>query len=227
MGLSVQSLVPKLQAFSQIDVDNYPETLGMSLVTNAPGFVSIIWSWISGWIDPVVASKVAFSGDAIPVLLERAFESKETIPVELGGELKGVFPARISEAQLISNCAAEEKKMGLTEIKLPPGESADVKFAVDTSSGPVEVLYFFRSKDYNVGFKVEYEQTSNDVLTEIKVPLSTVEAQIAPCKGKLYFPAAQDFPKGSLTFKFDNTSSWFNSKIVNYKIESRIAHPRV
>ncbi|KAK5685772.1 phosphatidylinositol transfer protein csr1, partial [Elasticomyces elasticus] len=40
---------------------NYPESLGLMLIHNAPWIFSGIWKLIKGWMDPVIVSKVQFT----------------------------------------------------------------------------------------------------------------------------------------------------------------------
>ncbi|KAG6003855.1 hypothetical protein E4U21_001654 [Claviceps maximensis] len=42
---------------------NYPESLGVVLVHNAPWVFQGIWRIVRGWLDPVVASKVKFTNN--------------------------------------------------------------------------------------------------------------------------------------------------------------------
>jgi len=68
--------------------DNYPESLGVMLIHNAPWIFSTFWRVIRGWLDPVVAAKVHFTkgvGD-----LEK-FIPKENIIKELGGPLEYTY----------------------------------------------------------------------------------------------------------------------------------------
>ncbi|CAL5867032.1 uncharacterized protein PFLUO_LOCUS1244 [Penicillium psychrofluorescens] len=62
---------------------NYPESLGILLIHNAPWIFSGFWKIIHGWMDPVVASKVHFTRSVDD--LEK-FIPRENIPKELGGE---------------------------------------------------------------------------------------------------------------------------------------------
>jgi hypothetical protein len=61
---------------------NYPESLGVVLVHNAPWIFNAIWNVIKGWLDPVVASKIHFTKKLKDV--EEFIESSQIIK-ELGG----------------------------------------------------------------------------------------------------------------------------------------------
>ncbi len=66
---------------------NYPESLGVILVHNAPWVFKSVWKIIHGWLDPVVASKVNFTNgrdgaDGITNHIE-----PDRLIKELGGDL--------------------------------------------------------------------------------------------------------------------------------------------
>ncbi|KAI5284660.1 hypothetical protein KEM55_000954, partial [Ascosphaera atra] len=61
---------------------NYPESLGIVLVHNAPWIFSSAWSLIKGWLDPVVASKIRFTKSSEELL---DVIPSSTLPKDLGG----------------------------------------------------------------------------------------------------------------------------------------------
>ncbi|KAE8343317.1 hypothetical protein BDV24DRAFT_149915 [Aspergillus arachidicola] len=62
---------------------NYPESLGVMLIHNAPWVFSGIWKIIKGWMDPVIVSKVDFTYTAAD--LEKHI-APEHLVKELGGK---------------------------------------------------------------------------------------------------------------------------------------------
>ncbi|KAF7631247.1 CRAL/TRIO domain protein [Aspergillus flavus] len=62
---------------------NYPESLGVMLIHNAPWIFSGIWKVIKGWMDPVIVSKVDFTYTAAD--LEKHI-APEHLVKELGGK---------------------------------------------------------------------------------------------------------------------------------------------
>lgn len=62
---------------------NYPESLGAVLVHKAPWIFQGIWKIIRGWLDPVVAAKVHFTGNVEDL---EQFISRSQILKELGGD---------------------------------------------------------------------------------------------------------------------------------------------
>ncbi|UNI21435.1 phosphatidylinositol transfer protein csr1 [Purpureocillium takamizusanense] len=62
---------------------NYPESLGVILIHNAPWVFKGIWKMISGWMDPVIRSKVNFTYGSKDL---DQFIAPEQLLKELGGE---------------------------------------------------------------------------------------------------------------------------------------------
>ncbi|KAJ5358286.1 hypothetical protein N7541_005444 [Penicillium brevicompactum] len=62
---------------------NYPESLGLLLIHNAPWVFSGIWRLIQGWMDPVVASKVQFTRSVADL---DKYIPRNQIPKELKGD---------------------------------------------------------------------------------------------------------------------------------------------
>lgn len=62
---------------------NYPESLGMIWIHNAPWIFNAVWKIIKGWLDPVVASKIRFTKGSKDLL---KFIDPQFIPAKLGGK---------------------------------------------------------------------------------------------------------------------------------------------
>ncbi|KAJ5156339.1 hypothetical protein N7492_009142 [Penicillium capsulatum] len=62
---------------------NYPESLGIMLIHNAPWVFSGIWKLIRGWMDPDIAAKVNFTNNVNDLA---KFIPRNQIPKELGGD---------------------------------------------------------------------------------------------------------------------------------------------
>ncbi|KAJ5378409.1 hypothetical protein N7509_011528 [Penicillium cosmopolitanum] len=61
---------------------NYPESLGILLIHNAPWVFSGVWRLIRGWMDPDIAAKVQFTNSVSDM---EKFISRDQIVKELGG----------------------------------------------------------------------------------------------------------------------------------------------
>ncbi|KAJ5126465.1 hypothetical protein N7448_007244 [Penicillium atrosanguineum] len=64
---------------------NYPESLGIMLIHNAPWVFSGVWRLIKGWMDPDIAAKVQFTNSAAD--LEK-FIARDQLLEEVGGAEK-------------------------------------------------------------------------------------------------------------------------------------------
>ncbi|KAJ5666573.1 hypothetical protein N7462_010982 [Penicillium macrosclerotiorum] len=64
---------------------NYPESLGIMLIHNAPWVFSGIWRLIRGWMDPDIAAKVNFTNSAADLA---KFISRDQLVDDLGGNEK-------------------------------------------------------------------------------------------------------------------------------------------
>ncbi|KAJ5167564.1 uncharacterized protein N7482_006345 [Penicillium canariense] len=64
---------------------NYPESLGVLLIHNAPWVFSGIWRIIRGWMDPDIAAKVNFTNSTDDLA---KFISRDQLVEELGGSEK-------------------------------------------------------------------------------------------------------------------------------------------
>ncbi|KAJ5914534.1 hypothetical protein N7504_003417 [Penicillium tannophilum] len=62
---------------------NYPESLGIMLIHNAPWIFSGIWKLIRGWMDPDIAAKVQFTSSAADLT---KFIDRSKLPKGVGGD---------------------------------------------------------------------------------------------------------------------------------------------
>lgn len=77
-----------LSVLTRIDQDNYPETLGKTLIINAPKVFRAIWSIVKPMLDPRTQSKIEVCpADFLPVL--KQWVDVENIPSYLGGKSRG------------------------------------------------------------------------------------------------------------------------------------------
>ncbi|KAL3461812.1 CRAL-TRIO domain-containing protein [Aspergillus heterothallicus] len=86
---------------------NYPESLGLLLIHNAPWIFSGIWKIIHGWMDPVVASKVQFTKNINDL---DKYIPREKIPKELGGDQE--FTYKYIEPVADENASMADKAAG-------------------------------------------------------------------------------------------------------------------
>lgn len=98
-----------LNKIVDIDSNNYPETLGQTLIINAPSVFKMLWSVVKPMLDVRTQAKVKVaSSNYMPELLK--YVDIENIPAYLGGKSKGslvddVGPWQIP--QLVAEVEAE------------------------------------------------------------------------------------------------------------------------
>ncbi|KAG8918482.1 hypothetical protein FRC02_002339 [Tulasnella sp. 418] len=80
-----------LQQASELANQNYPETLGVVFVVNAPSFFGTVWGWAKGWFDEATRRKIHILSKSSENTLQEYID-KENIPKEYGGDLDWTFP---------------------------------------------------------------------------------------------------------------------------------------
>ena len=115
---------------------NYPESLGAIVVHKAPWIFQGIWKIIKGWLDPVVAAKVHFTGDVKDL---EAFIPRSQIIKELGGDEDWEYTyveVKDGENDMMKDEATKEKLM--TERMADVKEYETKTFEWLDSSGAAE-----------------------------------------------------------------------------------------
>jgi len=75
-----------LQETSTLSNANYPETMGMTWIINAPSFFSTVWSYIQGWLDEKTCLKIHVLSQAQQAELLVEIDA-ENLPKLYGGQL--------------------------------------------------------------------------------------------------------------------------------------------
>lgn len=84
------SLRSHLQEASELANANYPETLGPTIVVNAPSFFSTMWGWIKGWFDANTRDKIHILGSDHAKAISSLIDPSE-LPKQYGGVLDWEF----------------------------------------------------------------------------------------------------------------------------------------
>ena len=111
---------------SAIDSLCFPETLNKMVIVNAPGFFTMTWKVIRGWIDQRTAAKVEVIGSCQRKLLETLsnFVDPDELPSDYGGNGKSI------EAFLRKDMlkVAESKREAGSTLKLHDEDPCLVSF---------------------------------------------------------------------------------------------------
>jgi len=86
----IWSLRTHLQEASVLANANYPETLGPTIVINAPPFFSTVWGWIKGWFDEGTRTKIHVFGKNYSSQLAEIIDPSQ-LPKKYGGVLDWEF----------------------------------------------------------------------------------------------------------------------------------------
>jgi len=210
--LAHRGLIPGLAAITRVDEDNYPETLGASIIINAPSVFPMIWNLVKGFLDPVVASKVEVLGsDYKAVLLEKYFDADQ-LPEEYGGESKFEVPTW-DQSETLAKLREDEARLGLIDETILAGKKFVKTIPVDATEGEKSVSWYFRTALKNINFSVTL--TTDDNKKVALVPSTKVESQVAFVTDSATIPAGV---KGTVSFLWDNSFSWAASKQLSYNV---------
>ncbi|KAK0240690.1 CRAL/TRIO domain-containing protein [Armillaria nabsnona] len=104
---TVISLRSHLQEASRLATANYPETLHIIAVVNAPAFFPMIWGWIKGWFDEGTRNKIYILGKGTDMGKLEEIVDREHIPKVYGGELEWVYGDAPSLDDAVKDVMAE------------------------------------------------------------------------------------------------------------------------
>jgi len=222
-GLNARRFFPHFKAMSDADTAYYPETLGRTLIVNAPAIFPTIWGIVKSWLDPFTASKVQVYSDCPAEILK--YIDADQLPVEYGGTcacpggcVKQAHTAEQWKEEDLKNIDALTSKMKLREQSIPAGAKhkdrlrfTEADFDVKVNpAGVVDVEYFFRTASYDIKFSVEYTP-SESVVNKVIIPLDTFKSHEVPIFGTFTVSGP-----GMVEFLFDNSYSWYNAKTLTY-----------
>ncbi|KAF9890522.1 hypothetical protein FE257_005927 [Aspergillus nanangensis] len=139
---------------------NYPESLGLLLIHNAPWIFSGIWKIIHGWMDPVVASKVQFTNSIADL---DKYIPRAQMPKEFGGEedfdYKYIEPKADENAPMLDKAAGDavliERMM--IGVKMVAATATWIS-AADSAKTDEERAAAKELKKYRDTFIEQYEQ---------------------------------------------------------------------
>ncbi|KDD73627.1 CRAL/TRIO domain-containing protein, partial [Helicosporidium sp. ATCC 50920] len=104
----------------RIDSDNYPETLGNTVIINAPGVFKLLWNIVKPMLDTRTQAKIhVASSNYMPDLLK--WVDEDSIPAYLGGKSKGSLVDDIGPWQDPAVIAAVERMIASRDGLVSPG----------------------------------------------------------------------------------------------------------
>ncbi|KAA0177104.1 hypothetical protein FNF27_01434 [Cafeteria roenbergensis] len=145
MGMLMGATKEYLGKITSMDSDNFPETLGTTLLINTPTIFSVAWGIIKGFIDPRTQAKVKVLGTNYHEALTELMGGPDKVPVEYGGTLvvPGIF------ASTLNTKAVHAGKKHSVAIRCSAGQGmrvrwisdpADIEFTVVAITGGADKL---------------------------------------------------------------------------------------
>jgi len=207
IGLSHLGMVHILKAFTQIDSDNYPETMLKVVIVNVPGIFSLIWKAVQYFWDEKQKAKFQFveAGYDHAAVLSRAI-SPDNLPKKYGGNMDYDLPAR-KELDVLKAELGKITPKTFNSAVVPRSGEFELSFQLDAGT----VFYYeFKTEDYDVGFGIKYQKVKGhppEQFYEIK----RYESNSIPVWGKIHVEKP-----GVYTLIWDNSYSWTRSKDLLY-----------
>jgi len=216
-GLSTDAIdcLDIVKAMTKLDERFYPETLGNTVILNAPSIFSGVWKMIKGFLDPVVASKVIIcsKGKGERKLAE-FFDDIAVLPAEIGGKRVGGMNQTPLKT-VMAGCTAKEEKE-FKRVNVGRGDDLELKVDVDATT-PQMVHWHFRTLDNDIAYGVFYDRAGKRPAPLVK--MNKVNSHTMPQGGQVYIGAGKS---GTIRMRLENYRVMFSRTVV-YKIWSRPA----
>ncbi|XP_064476060.1 SEC14-like protein 3 [Ornithodoros turicata] len=199
--------------------DNYPETLEIAYIINAPGFFPLFWKIIRPFLTERTASKVHIYGkDGWQEPLLKMLDPSG-FPQHWGGSLVGpdddprcsdkIGPGGILPVSYMKNVRQVFQVEGATVCSIDRLATLEVPVEVDRIGSMLS--WEFQTTKNDLAFGVNYLSPSGTV--EI-MAMHRVSCGIVPEHGQLKCQQA-----GTYVLRFDNSFSWFTGKTLAYIIQ--------
>jgi hypothetical protein len=158
-GLSMDAMnnLAVVEAMFKIDERYYPETLGKTIVLNAPGIFSGIWAVIQKFLDPNVVAKVEIFGSGVSEsVLRQYFDDLSVLPVELVPQGQSGMILSSDVKEITAHFEAIEAKT-CKKGALSRTQFLEEKLRVDAREHPQMVEWMFKSDD-DIKYSVFFQQ---------------------------------------------------------------------
>eukprot|EP01125_Pyxidicula_operculata_P004900 TRINITY_DN1813_c0_g1_i1.p1 TRINITY_DN1813_c0_g1~~TRINITY_DN1813_c0_g1_i1.p1 ORF type:complete len:215 (+),score=50.31 TRINITY_DN1813_c0_g1_i1:729-1373(+) len=182
------------KSITQVNKNNYPETLRRQYIINAPSIFTMMWKLVSPFLDPSTQDKTSIHGsDYLEILLESI--DIENIPSNIGGKGPAVPNGGPYES-------GESILPGSTPVTVSYGGVHEVE--VNADSGSI-IAWEFMVESNDIGFGVYYLENGKKVE---KIAVQTFNSK-EKVEGSLEVQVS-----GKYILKWDNSYSWVKSKKV-------------
>lgn len=206
LGFMHSAAIPILKACQDLDTTYYPERVSKIIMINPPWMLPALYKMVRFLITDSLKQKIEIvNGDYRQELLK--WIPKESIPEEYGGDVKNAFPV-VSEEELANLTAGKENAdEGLEKENIPAGYKSEKTVECDAQGG--NFTWFFESEgSYDVDFSVVIESDAH--------PKDQVNYIVPPSRKVANKGSYVSQGACKLTFVWDNSYSYFNSKDIKY-----------
>lgn len=215
----IDTLVKYLEMFE----DNYPETLKIAFVINAPRFFPVVYKLIRPILTDDTANKIRIFGSNYKEELLKCIDADQ-LPVHWGGkatDLDGDTKCRskvVLGGEVPKECYLQltaDEMESFTTVNVKRGSSLQVDVDIKTPGSVIR--WQFTTEGFDLGFGV-YKRTKDGKQHAAKmtpvVHTMRVDSHLVPEDGSVAVKEA-----GTYVVRFDNTYSYFRSKKISYLIE--------
>jgi len=227
----------------------YPETLGNTLIVNAPAIFPFFWKIVRPWFDDYTASKIAVVGRKNYAQTLLKFVDEDCLPVEYGGKCKcpgGCVPIIPEPDWAAYDAKRRQEAKQYFELKTITLKAAEIQYvefkvdekemkeAIDRGDGRVGVEFYFESSK-DIRYAVQFFPDSGakkaaERSVDAKTFYSHLKANLPPHETllPLYKVHSHEIPQwhefyafepGTFKFRLDNYNSYFTSKTVTYGVK--------
>jgi len=192
---------------------NFPETLKVAYVVNAPRLFAMMYPLVKQIITAATARKVEVydcnASNWKSVLLNKI--SAEELPVFYGGTLPDTLQDKVRWVREYSeNCKSSTTldKECLTSATIDAGNKLTLDYSQEANS---KISWIFETDNFDIGFSISCED-------QILIPPQRLNSQLSIQEGSLVCTKA-----GKYTITFDNTFSMFRKKVLHYIVTAESA----
>lgn len=211
LSLDVKEALPLVKAMAGVDERYYPETLGATLILNAPGIFTVIWGIAKTFLDADVVAKVKVCSKSESLAkLGEYFDDVSVLPVELvPNGTADLFTTADSKAMSAAMTAKETAEC--TPVTVPRNTIHPVELKIDATEHPQVVSWWFKAND-DLKYKVDYAKDGDAKLKGVR-PSTSVDPHKNPIEGEIYVSAGQS---GKFTLYLNNNSLFTERRCLYY-----------